>query len=299
MAWHEIEKAVPVQPLEVEGAVEICRELSRTPKPDLQPEHYYARGGLLSDGIQERVRREVTERFPNAVLPDIIESPGDPSKTAMGYACLDVSLRFDAFFRHSREPMPFRDRHGQHTDVHAFGIPEENKEGERHTREQVLVLFRDKGQFAVDLSAGSQPYQIIVARIERGPTLRAMLDTVEARIAQSEPRHLNEVAVLLVPTMNWRLHHRFHELEKPIINLQFGVVVEALQSLQFKMDRKGARVISSAHLPVDWNNGHPEETDPDRYVFDRPFLIVMKQRGSAQPFLVMWIEHAELMQPRR
>jgi len=32
-----------------------------------------------------------------------------------------------------------------------------------------------------------------------------------------------------------------------------------------------------------------------RFVFDKPFLIVMKKRGAERPFFVMWVANAELL----
>ncbi len=34
--------------------------------------------------------------------------------------------------------------------------------------------------------------------------------------------------------------------------------------------------------------------DPN-FIFDRPFLIVVKKRGAERPFFVMWVDNAELL----
>jgi hypothetical protein len=34
--------------------------------------------------------------------------------------------------------------------------------------------------------------------------------------------------------------------------------------------------------------------DPS-FIFDRPFLIVVKKRGAEHPFFVMWVDNAELL----
>ena len=70
MAWHELAKTAPTQTVEVEGAEEICRELSRAPKAELEPEHYYVAGGFIKDGILGRIKTDVAQRFPHAKLLD-------------------------------------------------------------------------------------------------------------------------------------------------------------------------------------------------------------------------------------
>jgi hypothetical protein len=69
------------------------------------------------------------------------------------------------------------------------------------------------------------------------------------------------------------------------------------QFVEFKMDRTGASVRSGAFVATGLLDGHDyeEDTNPDHYHFDRPFLIVMKKRGANHPFFVMWVENAELL----
>jgi hypothetical protein len=58
------------------------------------------------------------------------------------------------------------------------------------------------------------------------------------------------------------------------------------------MDRKGVMV--SSGVQVEWLNGHIK--DPNILFFDGPFLIVLSKRGLRQPFFVMWVDNAELLQ---
>jgi hypothetical protein len=97
---------------------------------------------------------------------------------------------------------------------------------------------------------------------------------------------------LLVPNMHWRIDHHYQPLQGKVKD-SIAVVVEAFQSVQFKLDRFGAGVISSARFPT-WDNGGPH---PQQFHFDRPFLLYMKKRGAAHPFLMMWIENGELLEP--
>jgi hypothetical protein len=286
MAWQELEKTVIKGPLDVKGAEEICRELRASPGPNLEAKDYYVAAGFANDGISERIRRELPARFPKAPLDAV--PPVHPDG-AIALAYLEVSLFYDYFFKHNEEPLHFKDADGRQTPVHAFGIREKDGElMEQSFRGQVLVLFRDKGEFAVDLSHNTKPYQIVLARMARKASLKETLAALDTRIGDAEPKHLDSGAIMLVPSMNWKIEHRFRELEKRPVEAVY-------QSIQFKMDRKGAYVASV--VTVTLPNGHPEaDPNPNHYLFDRPFLIVMKKRGVRQPFFVMWVDSAELLQ---
>lgn len=66
---------------------------------------------------------------------------------------------------------------------------------------------------------------------------------------------------------------------------------EVSQSVKFKIDRRGVELASRAKVHTYWNGSHPED-----FRFDRPYLIVLQTRESRQPFFVMWVDNAELMQ---
>ena len=99
-------------------------------------------------------------------------------------------------------------------------------------------------------------------------------------------------SVFLVPNIRFDLTHRFKDLEgadKPILNpkcagLSIGL---AEQRIEFRLDRSGAEVSSQAKVLV--------KPEPRYFICDRPFLVYMKARDQKTPFLVLWIENAELL----
>jgi hypothetical protein len=98
--------------------------------------------------------------------------------------------------------------------------------------------------------------------------------------------------VLLVPNLNWEVRHHFSELEgrgKRFQNagLEGYYIQYAIQTICFKLDRSGAEVASDNRALCAAMAAH--------FVFDRPFLIYMKKRGSERPFFVMWVDNAELL----
>src|SRR5262249_44848982 len=174
------------------------------------------------------------------------------------------------------QPLLFSDSRGKQSKVHAFGILKED--GVDSYRTQVQVLFKDGVEFALDLSSDSKPYQIVVARMERKATLKATLEHLDQKIVAFKGKDLlGDGSVLLVPTMNWRIDQRFRNLEnKPFLHLR-GFLSKADQFIHFKMDRKGAEVVSGANL-IWAPNGHVGGPETD-YIFDRPYLLLLKKRG--------------------
>lgn len=89
--------------------------------------------------------------------------------------------------------------------------------------------------------------------------------------------------------MFWRIDHRFTELiGKVVANANPPMpIVEAIQTIEFRLDRSGAVLESESTLAV--------ESSPRHFDFDRPFLVYMQKRGAERPFFVMWVDNAELL----
>src|SRR5262245_38442081 len=168
LAWQELERQREKKPLELEENNDIALALSRTPDPELARQHYYDARGLFQDGIVERIRKELAVRFPRAPLPKLNELP----EGAMAYAYLEAGVRYTFAFNNSDQPLQFKDSRGRPAAVRAFGIRADDKElGVGSYRSQVRVLFRQGREFAVDLCSKSEPYQIVLARVQKQATL--------------------------------------------------------------------------------------------------------------------------------
>jgi hypothetical protein len=272
--------------VQIKGAEELCGRLNAAPQSeaDLPPGGFYAAAGFTRDGIVEKIQDEMAERFPDVPSPDFGNAGGIG---AVAYAYLAAEVRFAIPFCDSGEALRFAGSDGGTAPVTAFGV---RRSDCGPFREQVAVLYaspfkgdpRETDQFAIDPCKGSLPSQIILARIAPGDTLAGTLAALDAKIAggSEDGRRFGPNDVLLVPNMRFDLAHRFKEIEGPPLSL-------AAQRIDFRLDRSGARLSSEAKLVVPSVARH--------FVFDRPFLIVMKKRGAAQPFFVMWVDNAKLL----
>jgi hypothetical protein len=310
LAWNEFRDDVIGEPVKITGAQEIADRLNASTITGdiLEPDDYYAKAGFAADGTVEHIREDMTAQLPDVTLPDFAVE--DPNLVAVAYAYLQVSVEFAHMFHDNRDEFLFRG-----VPVTSFGIRETDTRPDDPARNQVLILYSsekedepwsDENEFIIDLSMGTRPYEIVLARVERKATLAEMLADVERKTKSSESffyYRLDHQDVLLVPNMNWRVEHRFSEIEgveKLLLNEGHGDnwLGLASQMIQFKLDRAGALLRSEARIEEVTYAGRPR-----RFVFDKPFLILMRKREgekhpsdyATQPFFVMWVENAELL----
>jgi hypothetical protein len=289
-------------PVRIKNAEQVADRLNRgTFLADaLTPDSFYAAAGLRKDGIEERIRTEMGQKFPGVRVPVL-----DGEAVAFGY--LKAEAKFTSPFYENRNDFSFAGPAGQTRGLRSFGIFKPGGREREDVREQVGVLYAPSepetgermSEFAVDLSKESAPNQIILASLPGKANLADALADLKEKSSswlKEKPReselHLGRNDTLVVPEMNWRLTHHFKELEGPdkvvIGSSLAGLYLDtAFQMIDFRLDRQGVAVESKASIPV---KGGPRD-----FHFNRPFLIVIQKRGATRPFFVMWVANDELL----
>jgi len=299
LAWNEVRDKVIGAPLEVVRAEEIALRLNtaKQSSSDLEPRSFYAAGGRIRDGIVGKIKKDMATRFPSHPLPDFNDYDGG----ILAYSYLTANVPFKFPFEQVEKGVAFADSQGRETQVDAFGLPESLQNKSRKTRQQVEVLYcrhsiegdqyEEISECAIDLCRYSRPYQVIVALVEPKGSLDRTLEYVRAQIDKARrfrgAGELGRTDILEVPEMVWKIDHRFLELVGKVLANVKGPITEAMQTIEFRLDRSGAKVESEALLAA--------KSAPKRLRFNRPFLVYMQKRGSAQPFFVMWVDNAELL----
>ena len=306
-AWKTLAEQVAQEPLVLEQAAGLAAALNSAPdpRPAIPPAALYVASGWQPQGIVERIHKELAQKFPSKSPPTF---PGAAPDTFIAYAYLEASVKFSLPYFQNRQALPFTDSAGRTTPIVSFGIRAEDDYAYAKLRAQPRILFR-KGkefdrnlEFAIDLCPDSKPSQIVIARINREPTLAAAVARVDResiemeKLGRGNPRYAGYLGsvgpndVLLVPHCFWQLSHRFSELEgKTFANAQLkGQRLDvAQQDILFRLDRSGAELKPESKnycLPV-----------PTHFVMDRPFLLYMGQRGAKIPYFALWIDNAELL----
>lgn len=303
-AWNRLKEDVVKEPIQLANAQPVADRLNRADQVenDVEENSVYAAAGLVKDGIVERIQAEMARKFPNVSRP-LLDAP---AAGAVAYAYLAASSKYEYPFFENDERFLFTDSDGNKTAVGSFGIRAKDDYAYDRLRGQVQVLYcpreaiwreEEIPEFIVDPCKTSQPYQIVLARVDRQGTLAETLADVERKIAsQPADDFASKVGprdTLLIPNMRWMVSHRFKELEgkdKQFLNpaLEGLYLDTAIQTIQFRLNRSGAELASEAKVYV--------KPGASFFHFDRPFLVMMKNRSHKNPFLLVWIENAELLE---
>ena len=303
LAWNRMKDDVIGEPIEVVGAEETAARLNSAKQTaeDLKSYSVYAAAGRVSQGIIDRIQQDMALKFPSHPVPDFNDLDVY-SHSLFAYSYLIANVPFKYPYRQVKKEFIFTDSNGVKTNVGAFGVWGFGSQYEK-MRKQVEILYYQQDEdyqmkeFAVDLCRYSNPYQVVVAIVEPKGSLAQTLDYVRYKIADfqkdsdyKKKNMVGNVEVLRLPEMFWQIDHRFHELiGKIVANAKPPMpMLEATQCIKFKLGRYGAVLESEAVIFAGSDNLM-------NFVFNRPFLVYMKKRDCDQPFFVMWVDNAELL----
>jgi len=306
IAWNHLKSDIIKAPIQLHGAQDVAGRLNvaKESEADLPKDSYYATAGFVNDGIVQKIQQEMAKRFP-AVPPPTFQT-AQMSGAIVSYAYLQANAKFNLPFFAIPKKVQFTDSAGKRIDITAFGIKKEDEYRYYQLRAQVQVLYNDQrrfgrqqGECVIDLCR-DLPTMVVLASVKPKGNLSETMQYVETVVAKQFKEEgtagnygeLGPDSALTVPNIYWSIDHHYRDLEGKTLqtNTRSNSLIDAFQTIHFRLDRNGAELKSEAKLEVN-------SISPD-YIFDHPFLLYMKQRNAARPFFVMWVDNAELLDKR-
>jgi hypothetical protein len=311
IAWNELKDKIVKEDIRLTNEPPIVTFLNKSlsTKADISEDCYVAMAGFGKDGIVQKINNALREKFREA--PPVVQRHIEPD-WILAYAYLHKNLRFKvAFdkFENDGYPLFFNSREKKN-NVQSFGIDRycEDEKPEFEMGKQVEVLYyseppekklvekdgklvaEDRREFIVRLKTTSVSDELVLACIEPEETLSATFEAAVSRTEGHTAAPLKTNDILLIPKLNLNILHSYSELLKKYLRnkgFEGYWIAEALQSIRFSLTEKGALLSSDTHISVF--------CDHRLLVFDKPFLLYLKEKGAKYPYFAMWVGNAELM----
>jgi hypothetical protein len=307
LAWNALEDEVIGEKILLEGEPSVVKALGKrlATRKDLSEDCYVAMAERLSEEFLQRLNRALKEKFGDQAPPEVKEAipPGAPRFLA--YAYLFKNLEFLVPFELIPDELSFYSGdNALEGRAIAFGMEEYKDEGRQQemARQVRAIQYLNGDQFLIEMESKSKDDRILLAKINPRETLLKTVEAVEqtARGGCSTQPHLKEGETLRIPALNFNVKHTFAELSgKRFVNKgkEDWAIDRAIQWTRFRLNQKGALLKSEARIYAQAcePGPSPNYVPPRRFVFDKPFLICLKQKGARYPYFAMWVGNTELM----
>ncbi|HEY0256685.1 MAG TPA: hypothetical protein VGC39_04510 [Candidatus Methylacidiphilales bacterium] len=274
-------------------------------RADLDSASYVALADFEHNHVETEIRAALEKTFGGAASPELIPpTPTNPGPyDFVAYAYLYKNLAFAHPFA-KNEPLDFSGH-----KVKNFGFLTDKERLDPAVFDQVEIDdYASSDDFIITLQTKASDDQLILAKIAPGATMRATIAGVLQRIA-SRNGHYDTATkrdFMAVPDLNFDLGKSFDELigltlkPGPNIKVKNLVTSEVKQLIRFQLNEKGAVLKSEAAMTMVGSAVQMIPPPPPyQLIFDKPFLILMKQAKSDQPYFTMWIGNASLLIPAK
>jgi len=295
LAWDALKNDIIKEDVRMEDEPYMVRFLNKSlaSKKDLDESSYIAMAGFGRDNIVAKINKTLKEKFKKNA-PVLTENilPG----SILAYAYMYKNLEFEKKFDNIENGINFN---GAAAAAKAFGIKKYSAK-EKAIAEQVQVLdYKNDGDFIIGVKLKSNGDQIVLAKIKPGRTFFNTIGSVQARIASAKPGVLANGDSLQIPKLSFDIQHVYKELIGKKLKLKNpkydGMIIgDAVQAIKFRLNEKGAELKSSAKILI--LETALQEAKARNFIFDKPFLIYLKQKNSDNPYFAVWVGNDELME---
>jgi hypothetical protein len=269
---------------------------------DLAPGSYVAMADFERNHVEDEIRAALEMTFHGAASPELIPPipPHPGPDDFLAYAYLYKNLAFADPFA-DNDPLTFGAQ-----QVANFGFTKNLDRIPGDVFDQVSIYdYQSENDFIIKLKTKSPDDELILAKITPGPTLQETITQTLKRISQTKPESVNkERDQLAIPKLNFDLRGDFPELEGLILEPSPSAHVGKLkttkvqQLVRFQLNEKGAVLKSEATISMTLSAAFPQPPS-HIMIFDQPFLILMKQANSDQPYFALWVGNASLLVPAK
>ena len=294
LAWNELKEKITKEDIKLTDEPNIVPLLNKSlsTKKDLSDKDYVAMVGFGKDNILNKINEELKDKF-GSDAPKVKENL--EKDDILAYAYLYKNLKFKNEFEKLKEPIKFK-TNGSTIDVKGFGLATTNDNEKRYdiARQIKIIDYKNEDDFIVKLVSESDKDEIILAKVASKDTLLETIDDVSGRIKGGKEENFGEKDILKVPSIDFYINHSYDELlDKGIKNKGFEEygITKAVQDIRFKLNEKGAKLKSESRLIGTKSCPAPIVEKPKNLVFDKSYLIMLREKGAKYPYFAMWVEN--------
>ncbi|MCK4677523.1 MAG: hypothetical protein KAT48_05275 [Bacteroidales bacterium] len=292
-AWKVLKKEVIGGNVLLKDPIPLCAHLNRSCEDVIITDDILAMSGTVGTGIIKNINKALKKKF-GFTQPEL-NKHSERDDNIICYSYFDKHIQFNEPFELLNRPLNYY-INGKKYELSAFGVIKYSESNEIHNKisEQVDIIdYRDCNDFILRLKGKNNNEGIIVAKVPPLGSLKETIEKVESRIDKSTPEKLQQGASMAIPKVKFSVDKSYdillgkHLANKGFEDYFFAV---AQQDIKFSLDETGATAQSEAVMVIKKGN------NDGLFIFDRPFLIYMKEKSSSKPYLAMWIADPEILE---
>ncbi len=253
---------------------------------DIRPEALSITAGIASKDDIAKARKQVGEDGDSLIPHE--------GHFYQAYCILQKKLPFEGRFEAFDNPLLF-DTGAEKLSVKSFGVTSHYATWRGALKQLRVLDYRSPDEFTISIAnlAGDD---LVLSKMAKPKSLAEGLQkitkNIKSTVIKDDGKSVVEGEQVVIPIIDISLLARFREQLKNDIK---APLLDARQTIQFRLDERGAMLKSEAAARSD--NGHYEYKVGERtFIFDKPFMMVLRESPSKQPYFAAWIANGDIME---
>lgn len=284
LVWNDFIDKILFNPVRFkDGNPSIVNDLNKKSftTDDISDESYYKFAGKVKKNTKKQIKKAIRKKFKET--SDILDKLNiDPrSDMYLIYAMLKKDFEFlNAFDKLGNA------KFNNSLSAEYFGI---NKDSDKKLGEGVTVLFyNNKNDFAVKLATLGKDEVYLYKNYANKPFNFIYADMMKKQKYFKGETKFRKVDELKIPNIKFSEEKMFEELMNKRIMGTNLVISQAIETVKFDMNNKGAKLKSEAAMAVMTTSLRPqEELSPRLFYFDSTFNIFLKEKDKKNPYFAL------------
>lgn len=155
-----------------------------------------------------------------------------------------------------------------------------------------LLYYKNDDEFIISVQTLEKQEVLLAKGFDRGKSLRVMLNNISVAIKIGSKYSMETNDVLIIPVIRFNLSTNYPRMENSFItaNDKRYQIEKAAQRTAFLLTETGAKVERKVT-----NSGAVQKSK--QLLFDKPFVVLLKNQTAAYPYFMMKVDNTELMMP--
>jgi hypothetical protein len=255
----------------------------------LGKDFFSVKSGFGRDNVLQEFQKDLLTRFGYEYRPEIAIS----NYSIYSFSFIRKKLKFEnQFLELMHENLKFNKK----ATVTYFGAyagwPVNPNSARIHD-------YISEDDFILQLEVDGGLDEIYLAKIKPQVTLLETYHNVFERIAKNHLSLLSIKDEIKIPYLNFKVKNQFYDIKSTrILNKGYNGFIfdKVVQIIDFDLNESGISVESITEIDAVF--GGPEQVVPRKLIFDKPFFIIMKEKISKNPYLLLWIGNDEFMRSK-
>lgn len=280
--WNELLLFLkaPVKTKQSNSTIELLNAAVIDYKVPLENQFYVAKSGLVKKGIIEDINKELKAKF------DIIwdKRQNFTSKDFVAYSFLKKEITFKKPLEDEFPRIAFNNK--EYVDY--FGL-------ERTNSKNVLIHdYKNENDFIVELKCEDSLDQIFFVKAIDVKNLENLYKNSMERINLNQYTQILENEKLKIPFLKFDTIKKYSEVENSLIlnkKLKKANIESFEQQIDFELNQQGVKLYSKSELIMTFLDVEIKR----EYIFDQPFLVIMKRKNQENPYFLYWVTNTDFM----